>query len=307
MDKMRTTILQNFFLVTLLLLAWQLNAVAAESFVVNETAQLVGENRPYRLNKGETLIELARRSGTGYTALSHANPGLDPWLPPTDREILLPLAGIVPERAQPGITVNLAELRLYLLWQKQGETLVRIYPVGIGREGKTTPLGRYTVINLVTNPSWTQPPDSRAERPGLPAVVPPGPDNPLGNHWIGLSGHRLGLHGTNRPYGIGREVSRGCIRLYPEHIAELFDRTNRGMPVNIIYQPVKLGQRDGVLYLEAHPDPRELVLMPLTEIMRQRDRIAPGAELDWQAVRLVLQQQTGVPQPVSLQKKLPHQ
>ena len=61
------------------------------------------------------------------------------------------------------------------------------------------------------------------------------------------------IHGTNKPYGIGRRVSSGCIRLYPEDIGVLFRLVSVGTPVTIVYQPVKLGWSDGELYIEVHP------------------------------------------------------
>ncbi|MFO7765291.1 MAG: L,D-transpeptidase family protein [Pelovirga sp.] len=263
------------------------------------SATLIGENYYHYVEAQETLIELARHAGVGYGALILANPDIDPWQPSVGAEVLVPRAAIVPDQARPGITINLAERRLYLIREGNSEAPIRAYPIGIGREGSDTPTGQYQVINLIAGPNWTPPANTRTERPELPAVVPPGPENPLGDYWIGLSADNIGLHGTNRPYGIGRQVSSGCIRLYPEHIHVLFHRAHIGMPVTIIDQPIKLGQKDGHLYLEAHPDPDSRVAAPLTEVMRQRDLVAPDVQLDWHKVRQVLAARTGVPHPVS--------
>lgn len=264
-----------------------------------EPGTLVGENFYQLIRPGDTLIEQARQHGVGYGTLIHANPAIDPWQPPPDALILIPRAAIVPYQAQAGITINLAEKRLYLIRQGGERTLIHLYPIGIGREGRHTPTGDNQVVTMITNPSWTPPPSLRAEHPELPAVIAPGPDNPLGEFWIGLSQDHIGLHGTNRPFGIGRQVSSGCIRLYPEHIRLLFQHVHIGMVVMIIDLPIKLGQKDGQLYLEAHPDPANRVLAPMAEILRQRDLIAAEADIDWQQVRLVLEQRTGVPQPIS--------
>lgn len=264
-----------------------------------EPATLVGASFYQLIRPGDTLIELARQHGVGYGTLIEANPGIDPWQPPSDAEILVPRAAIVPYQAQPGITINLAEQRLYLIREGQERTLISIYPIGIGREGRDTPTGDHQVITMIANPSWTPPPSLRTEHPELPAVIAPGPDNPLGAFWIGLSQEHIGLHGTNRPFGIGRQISSGCIRLYPEHIHLLFQRAHIGMAVTIIDLPIKVGQKDGQMYLEAHPDPAKRVPAPIAEILRQVDLIAAEAEIDWQQVRLVLEQRTGVPQPIS--------
>lgn len=260
---------------------------------------LVGENFYQLIHPGDTLIELARRHGIGYGTLINANPTIDPWQPPADSELLIPRAAIVPYQAQAGITINLAEQRLYLIREGRQQTLINVYPIGIGREGRDTPTGYNQVVTMIANPSWTPPPSWRAEHPQLPAVIPPGPDNPLGEYWIGLSQKHIGLHGTNRPFGIGRQVSSGCIRLYPEHIQLLFERVYLGMAVTIIDQPIKLGLKEGRLYLEAHPDPTNRVVAPIAEILRQRDLVAPQADIDWLQARLILEQRTGVPQPVS--------
>ncbi len=283
---------------TPLTLVW-LVLILSTPGAAQQPGTLVGENFYQLIRPGDTLIELARHYGIGYGTLINANSAIDPWQPPTDSEILIPRAAIVPYQAHSGITINLAEQRLYLVRKGQQKTLTSVFPIGIGREGRDTPTGNNRVVTMIANPSWTPPPSWRAEHPELPAVIPPGSDNPLGDYWIGLSQKHIGLHGTNRPFGIGRQVSSGCIRLYPEHIQFLFERVHIGMTVTIIDQPIKLGHKDGQLYLEAHPDPTTRVVAPMAEILRQRDLIAPKEEVDWQHVRLILEQRTGVPQPVS--------
>jgi L,D-transpeptidase ErfK/SrfK len=84
--------------------------------------------------------------------------------------------------------------------------------------------------------------------------MPPGPDNPLGSHALRLSIPSILIHGTNKPWGIGRKVSHGCIHLYPEDIPWLFKHVKKGMRVTIIKQPVKVGMRANRVYLEVHAD-----------------------------------------------------
>lgn len=288
-----------FLSLAVLLLNLPPTVAAQQDLPLQQAATLVGASYVHLITPGETLIELARHAGVGYGALLQANPDTDPWRPRAGTEILIPRTTVIPYESQSGITVNLAEKRLYLIQQEQHDSRIRVYPIGIGREGSDTPTGSYRVVNMISNPSWTPPASIRVERPELPAIIPPGPDNPLGDYWIGLSEHQIGLHGTNRPYGIGRQVSSGCIRLYPEHIDALFRHIHIGMPVTIIDSPLKLGFMDDLLYLEAHPDPDSKVPAPLTEIMRQRDLIAPGEQIDWHKVRLLLDQRTGVPHPIS--------
>jgi L,D-transpeptidase ErfK/SrfK len=224
----------------------------AREMLLSEATTIVGHNRDYIVGPGETLMELARRSGLGYENLLRANPGIDPWHPSPGQRLLLPSATLLPEPMQAGITINLAELRLYLVWEEHGRRLVRIYPVGIGREGWETPLGEFQVSIVIEDPDWTPPASLREEKPELPGTVPPGPDNPLGSHWIGLTAQGVGIHGTNQPLGVGRRVSHGCIRLYPQDIIDLAQRVGPGTPVRILDQPVKHLERNGKLYLEVH-------------------------------------------------------
>lgn len=280
-------------------LAWY-PRLEAEALVDPATpAALVGSNRSYVLGADETLIELAYRAGLGYEGLAAANPGVDPWLPEAGRSVLLPYAAILPAGTGLGITINLAEYRLYLVWERSGRRLVRIYPIGIGAEGVETREGVFAVTVVVPDPSWTVPASIRAERPELPGTVPPGADNPLGKYWIGLSLEGVGIHGTNKPYGLGRRVSHGCIRLYPEDIADLAGRVGRGTPVRIVYQPIKLGLRGRQLLAEVHPDFLGRIDNRLEEVRRLKTALNWGGLLDAQALQQVLSEARGVPLPVS--------
>jgi L,D-transpeptidase ErfK/SrfK len=260
---------------------------------------VVGANLLYFIAVGESLAEIARANGVGYEALLRANPGVDPWLPEPSTTLLLPYAGIFPGRPLPGITVNLAEMRLYLLSREDGRFRIRIYPIGIGDEGRETPEGEFTIRRKVEKPGWTVPRDLRLERPELPAQVPPGPDNPLGDFWLEFSDHGHGLHGTNRPYGVGRRLSRGCIRLYPEDIRDLFRRVPEGTPVRIVYRPIKVGIWNGELLVEAHRDYRQAVADPETEVRRQALDLGWEEDLDRGKIRQALTEALGVPVPVA--------
>ncbi len=260
---------------------------------------LIGKHRNYLLGPDENLIELARRSGIGYLALLQANPGVDPWLPPAGQRILLPYAFLLPQAAQEGITINLAELRLYYLWSKGGQQRIRAYPVGIGSEGWDTPEGNFTVIQHIKHPSWTAPATIRAAEPGTATSIPPGPENPLGDYWLGLSTPGYGIHGTNKPFGVGRRVSHGCLRLYPEDIRDLFPRAIKGTPVRIIYQPIKVGLHNGQLFAEVHQDLSQRLTDPVAEVLRQVAALPWQGEINFQALSQAIAAQQGVPVIIS--------
>jgi len=213
---------------------------------------VIGVRRTHTVAEGETLLDLARRYDLGFIELRAANPGLDAWIPPVGALVVLPTQHVLPDAPRQGIVINLAELRLYY-FPKSGKPPAT-YPIGIGREGWETPEGQTRIVRKRRDPSWIPPASIRAENPNLPAVVPPGPDNPLGRFALDLALDKYLLHGTNKPNGVGRRVSHGCMRLYPEDIAWLFEAVPVGTPVTIVNQEIKFGWSDGALYMEMHPN-----------------------------------------------------
>ena len=211
---------------------------------------VIGVYQKHQIEEGETMLDIARYYDLGYQELMLLHSQIDPWLPSVGKTIIIPTRWVLPFFYKKGIILNIPEFRLFLYLPKQG--LVKTYPVGIGVQESPTPFGNFKVLDKKTNPTWEIPPGLRDNYQGR-TFIPPGPDNPLGSFWIGL-GNGYGIHGTNSPWGIGRLVSHGCIRLYPEDIKELFRLVKIGMPVKIIYQPVKFGFEKGRIYVEVHPD-----------------------------------------------------
>jgi L,D-transpeptidase ErfK/SrfK len=218
--------------------------------------RLVGTVGVHFVAEGETLLDIARDNGLGILEVMAANPGVDPWIPEEGRLIILPLARILPDAPQRGIVINLVERRLYFF--QDGEAAVRSWPIGIGRLGFTTPLGETRIVRKTIDPVWHPTDETRAEDPQLPKAVPPGPRNPLGKYALYLGWPQYAIHGTNRPWGIGRRVSRGCIRLYPEDIEVLFALAEVGMTVTVVDQVAKLAWHNDRLYLEVHPSRAQL-------------------------------------------------
>ncbi|MDN3612085.1 L,D-transpeptidase family protein [Vibrio ostreicida] len=222
-----------------------------------EGSSLVGRTQYHQVQSGDTIADIAKQYDVGFLTLMAANKGIDPFLPAKDYVLTIPTRIILPDVPRDGIVINLAELRLYYFQPTKNQ--VDIFPVGIGRVGRDTPEMVTSISQKRVNPTWTPPKSIRKEyrEKGitLPAVVPSGPDNPLGDYAMRLAygiGEYL-IHGTNKEFGIGLRVSAGCIRMDPEDIDWLFPRVKRGEKVRVINQPVKVAlEPDRSVFLEAH-------------------------------------------------------
>ncbi|MHB1013323.1 MAG: L,D-transpeptidase family protein [Desulfobacteria bacterium] len=213
---------------------------------------VIGKPNTYLVKEDESLPEIARRFDIGFGAITAANPGVDPFVPDAGRRIVLPTEWILPDAPiRKGIVINIAEMRLFV-YSRDGSQTVTTFPVGIGDQGTETPVGTFTIIEKIRNPAWHVPESIRKEKPYLPAVVPPGPDNPMGSHALRLSNPTVLIHGTDRPWGIGTRDSHGCIRLYQEDIARLFGMVRSGTQVSIVNQPVKAAASGDRVFLEVH-------------------------------------------------------
>lgn len=296
----------------LVLLLWCALPSRAATFPLPEPGNdIVGEVKTTTVREGETLLDIARGHGLGYNEIVAANPEIDPWVPPVGAEISLPTRLVLPSAPRDGIIVNLAEMRLYYYpphdEENDGERVVMTYPIGIGQEGWSTPLGTTEVLEKIKDPSWTVPDSILAEyeQEGvfLPKIMPPGPDNPLGRYALRLGYSRYLIHGTNKPFGVGRRISHGCIRMYPEDIEALFDKVSAGTKVWIIQQPYKLGRHGGRLFLEAHEPITEPDRPPVDNLSQVLSAIGAVIE-EWavpqahKTASRIVSRARGIPEPV---------
>ena len=265
---------------------------------------LVGRTEAHAARHEDTLLDVARRFGMGISEMQLANPEVDLWLPGEGTEIRLPSRFILPAAPRSGLVVNVPEMRIY--YYPKGETVVHTWPISIGRAGWDTPLGKTSIVRKAVRPTWI-PPDSIREEylergEILPRVVRPGPDNPLGSHALYLGLPAYLIHGTNRPYSIGMRVSHGCVRMYPEHIEELFEMTKPGTPVTLVHQGVKAGWAGNELFIEVHPDVdvpdeegRPRMTDAVTSIIAATPEGGPPSVVDWVRVRQALAAADGIP------------
>ncbi len=284
------------------------NPAAAATYPMPATGErVIGELQQIRANSHETLLDIGSRHGLGYEAMVAANPRIDPWLPEQDAMVTLPTQFILPNTPREGIVINLPEMRLYYYPKSvPGQPAVVItYPISIGSEGRELPIGLTHIGEKRVNPVWNVPKSIRAEhaRDGEPlaAVVPPGPDNPLGNYAMRLDTSSYLIHGTNRSFSIGMRISHGCIRMYPDDIEALFPQVPSGTAVRIVNQPFKAGWRADELYVEAHAPLKEPKYAPKAGNATEMVAVVVAAsnvvldDFSWDLSRLAAEEQQGIP------------
>ena len=265
----------------------------------------------------ETLLDVARRFLLGQTEIVNLNSDLDRWQVKKGSIIRLPNLRILPDSPHNGITLNISEYRMYYYppVPKGEPAKVMSFAHGVGRQDWKTPLGKTKVSRKVKDPVWHPPESIRKEHAAngdpLPEIVPPGPHNPLGAYALYLSipgDYRI--HGTDidKIYGIGMQITHGCVRMYPEDIEELYNLVKVGTPVYIVKQPIKVGWLNNVLYIEAHPD---LEGEEMTQDQRYQTALSlinkatneETVDFDQKALNDALQKLNG--DPVAIYERLP--
>lgn len=250
-----------FSQITLLMLsalAASQSAWAVDYLLPPPGSRIIGMNQTYIVpNDGKNLETVAAKYNTGVLLLLEANNTVDPFLPKPGSELTIPSQMILPDTPRVGIVINLAELRLY--YYPPGQNRVEVYPLGIGQLGRETPVMVTRISQKIPNPTWTPTANIRARSAAqgitLPAVVPAGPNNPLGRYALRLEqgGGEYLIHGTNARNSIGLRVSSGCMRMRAPDIKALFSQVAWGTRVQIINEPVKFSiEPDGRRFVEVH-------------------------------------------------------
>lgn len=212
---------------------------------------VIGQPQTAIVQPQDTLLDIAFRHGLGFQGVTRLNPEVDVWLPKVGTRVLLPTQLILPDLPHEGLVINIPEMRLYDF--SVGNT-PEVFAIAIGDPIDPSPVGEYRIGEKRIDPTWSIPTSIRLERPELPPTVSPGPDNPLGQHWMTLGQTSYGIHGTNNVWSIGRMATHGCVRLYNREMQRLFARVAEGTRVRIIYETVKIGRYGNELMVEVHPD-----------------------------------------------------
>jgi L,D-transpeptidase ErfK/SrfK len=285
---------------------------ATHRFIVAPEQDVVGRLQVTVARHEDTLADIARRFNVGYAEILRANPGVDPWLPGEGTQIVLPTEFVLPDAPREGLVLNLAAMRLYYYPKRAKDEPIEVitHPIGIGKVGWATPEGSTKVVSRVKDPAWTPPVSVRQEHAKdgdiLPAQVPPGPENPLGRHMMRLGWPSYLIHGTNKPPGVGMRASHGCIRLYPEDIARLFESVSDGTKVTVVNQPYLLGWRGDQLLVQTY-QPLEDDKRDWTDVangFKQKTkkprvvlwkRVAENASaIDWEAIHAAVEKPRGI-------------
>ena len=266
-----------------------------------EVGALIGENRQHTIGRQDTLLDIARRYDLGFNEIMALYPQYDPWLPPVGDIIDIPGEWLLPKGPYEGLVINIPEMRLFAYLRKKGKISVRTYPVGIGDTDYPTPTGTFRIGVKRRHPTWYIPPSLQAKYQR--ATFPPGEDNPLGDYWIGLENTLYGIHGTDIPWSVGRLVTRGCIRMYPEDIAEFFPTVSSGTRVQLVYQPVKVAFVSGRILVEVHRDIYSRVDNLAVHGLDLLGRLGLAHLLDTMKFVHAIVRQSGVPTDVTLESE----
>jgi L,D-transpeptidase ErfK/SrfK len=257
---------------------------------------LVGQVQTVTIARGDTLGALGARFGVDAATIARDNGLALEALLPVGTELQLDNRHIVPSfPLDVTVLVNVPQRMVFAI---SGHG-VAAYPIAVGRASWPTPLGEFTIVSKETNPTWDVPESIREEarRAGrsLPLKVPPGPDNPLGEYWLGLSVGSVGLHGTNAPSSVYQAVTHGCIRLQASNIEELFGLVQVGTRGELVYQPLLVLVEGDEVFLEVHRDIyRRGPPDPLAFVKTKAAELGVTNRVDWDAAARVIHERAGV-------------
>jgi len=291
----------------LLLLLWTAPGWGATFLLPTDGSTVVGQLRVVIADSHNTLLDIARHYDLGFEEITLANPKVSVWLPGEGAPIVVPTEFVLPPPPWEGLVVNIPQRRLYYFPRRKANepATVVTFPIGVSRPGWSTPLGKTRIIAKFKDPAWIVPKDIQAEHrsrgeSNFPDYFPPGPNNPMGMLALQTGFSQIFIHGTNRPWGVGMQVSHGCIHLYPENAAFLFPRVPPGTPVRFINQPVMVGDRGHLIYLsvsrpvDEYPLPEGGLFMQAMEALT---RYTP--KINWDRVQQIVAAKRVIPVPVN--------
>ena len=262
---------------------------------------ITGSVFEYTVQRGDYLTKIGARFGVAGKVLSRENDlKYDAILMP-EQTLIIDNRHIVPVTQDGDLLINLPQGMLYYYKERE---LIAAYPVGLGKPSWQTPLGNFSVTNKIANKTWLVPKsiqeEMRLEGKAVETKVPPGPNNPLGKYWLGLSLSGIGIHGTIAPASVYQFQSHGCIRLHPDDIESLFTRIEHGATGNIIYAPILIAEFEGEIFLEVHQDIYNKGGVSMYALEQLVSEAKLGDRIDWSLAVAALEQHDGVARDVTL-------
>ncbi len=258
--------------------------------------ELTGGVQVYEVARGDTLTSIGARFGIDGRTLARDNGVSAAAAIQAGDRLTLDNRHIAPAppAAADAIVINVAQRMLFVFHQGR---VARALPVAVGRRDWKTPLGMFAIAVKEVDPVWDVPVSIQQEmernRQPVLTQVRPGPGNPLGNRWLGLTAPGVGIHGTNQPASIYRFATHGCIRVHPDDMLELFDDAEVGMPVELVYEPVLVARVDDAIYAEVHRDAYSRVRSNEDRLNRLLRESGLDRLIGSPAVRRVLADQAG--------------
>ncbi len=270
--------------------------------ILLQLTQLVGGEFIHTVKSGDSLTSIGARFGVDVSVLAEVN-GLKPSSRLQIAQTLkINNQHIAPPANGAALIINIPQRMLFHF--VDGE-LLHAFPIAAGQPGWKTPLGDFTVVTVEENPTWDVPPSIQEEmrRSGKPVVtkVPPSPDNPLGEYWIGLSMPGIGIHGTNAPASIYKLVTHGCIRVHPDLIEDLFHEIEPGIKGRIIYKPTLVTRIGSSVFVESHPDAYKKESDPMAGVLDKARREGFLNLMDVAVVKETIRKHEGVARNVTRQ------
>ncbi len=278
-------------------------------FVFSIRAEIVGNVFTYVVKKGDSLLSIGARFGIEAEVLAQENGISKKDYIYVGQKLEIDNRHLVPRRREDGILINIPQRMLYLF---RAGKVVAYYPVALGKPAWPTPAGRFTILSKAVNKEWIVPKsvqeEMRREGRAVLSRVPPGPDNPLGKYWMGLSIPGYGIHSTIYPQSIYQFRTHGCIRLHPEDAEALFLETKESDRVEIIYRPVMVDRdAEGRVWLEVHRDAYQREVDFWQEFLRAALSKKPLPQLNWNQVLLELKRKQGIARRIDMLEREPEQ
>jgi L,D-transpeptidase ErfK/SrfK len=277
----------------------------AYEYKIAQSTDIIGQVRSTNTHRKDTLYDIGMSHGIGFNEILEANPNTDAWLPGKGNEIVVPTEFILPSIRE-GVVINLDEYRLYFF--PEDGTRVITYPVGIGTDQTPSPEVATRIKLKIKAPNWYPPESVRTEHykktgEELPRVIYPGPKNPLGPFAIQLDLPEYFIHGTNKSFGIGTKISRGCIRLANDHLSKFVEEVPKYTPVRFIREPVKVGVKGNDVFVEFHfynkedaldDESMDTIISRVGQIEKHFGLI----KIDFLALRKAMKHASGLPQKI---------